>query len=254
MNILNLRKRIGLTQQELAQKIGCNQHSVSSWENGTREPNIQTLCALADIFDVSLDKLVGREIAKNNERILQDMKVFGNDEIFNIKKLRKRHNITQIELANELNVTQTTVSKWEKDSKKLSLEQAIKIAQYFNLPSISFVARKPENLSCIKKELIEKIKTLSEKEGHLLYKFLEIIQIFQTPTREFKPIVSSNVIIDLKRFRLKSKLSQTDIAKKLGITQQTYANYENGTTQAPYKFLISFANIFNTSIDEIIHI
>lgn len=261
MNILSLRKQSGLTQQDLAKKIGCNQHSISSWERGTREPDIHMLCSLADVFDVTLDVLVGRKVLKNNDNeiVSNTRKDFDIDDIFDIKKLRNRRNITQLELATELNVTQSTVSKWEKDCKKITLDQATKIVHYFNLPLISiFQTDQTESNSLFsnyeKVELIKEIETLSEKECLILIKFLEMLQVIKPFETKMEVAKSSPVIIDFKKFRLKLKLSQTDIAKNLGITQQTYANYENGTTQAPYKFLIAFAKMFNTSIDAIIHI
>ena len=53
----------------------------------------------------------------------------------------------------------------------------------------------------------------------------------------------------LKELRLTAGKSQAEIAAKLGITQQAYANYERGARQADYDTLKKLSNIFNTSID-----
>ncbi|MBQ8292155.1 MAG: helix-turn-helix transcriptional regulator [Clostridia bacterium] len=54
------RKLNGLTQRELAEKLGIAQPSYVRYENGTAEPNYENLVKLADTFDVSVDYLLGR--------------------------------------------------------------------------------------------------------------------------------------------------------------------------------------------------
>ena len=60
-NIKYFRKCLNLTQQELAQKLNGNKSLVSNYENNYSTPDIETLIKLADIFDVTLDELVGRK-------------------------------------------------------------------------------------------------------------------------------------------------------------------------------------------------
>lgn len=51
----------------------------------------------------------------------------------NIKKLRKAHNLTQVELAENLGVSKQCVSNWENDYIQPSIDMLIKIAQYFKV-------------------------------------------------------------------------------------------------------------------------
>ena len=60
MNLYKLRNEKGVTQKELASVLGVTIRTITNYENSSREPNIATLIALADYFDVSLDYLVGR--------------------------------------------------------------------------------------------------------------------------------------------------------------------------------------------------
>lgn len=53
-----LRRKHGLTQQQLADVLGVVRSTVSGYENGTIEPKQQTLTKLADYFQVSFDKLI----------------------------------------------------------------------------------------------------------------------------------------------------------------------------------------------------
>ncbi|MCQ2113315.1 MAG: helix-turn-helix domain-containing protein [Bacteroidaceae bacterium] len=50
-----------LSQTELASRLGLSTSAVAMYESGAREPRIDTLEAYADIFNVSVDTLMGRE-------------------------------------------------------------------------------------------------------------------------------------------------------------------------------------------------
>ncbi|MBQ8658438.1 MAG: helix-turn-helix transcriptional regulator [Clostridia bacterium] len=55
-----LRKARGWSQQELANRIFASQQCVSQWEQGLIEPTLTFLWRLADVFEVSVDELIGR--------------------------------------------------------------------------------------------------------------------------------------------------------------------------------------------------
>lgn len=55
-----LREEKGIGQVELAQNLKVSKGIISLWENGLREPSMQSLIAIADFFDCSIDFLVGR--------------------------------------------------------------------------------------------------------------------------------------------------------------------------------------------------
>ncbi|MCI6058380.1 MAG: helix-turn-helix domain-containing protein [Clostridiales bacterium] len=60
-NIRFFRKANNLTQEELSKQLGGSKNLVSNYENGISTPDIYTLVKLADIFDITIDELVGRE-------------------------------------------------------------------------------------------------------------------------------------------------------------------------------------------------
>lgn len=55
------RKKLSLTQDQLAEKLGITAQAVSKWENDLSCPDITMLPKLADIFDITIDTLLGRE-------------------------------------------------------------------------------------------------------------------------------------------------------------------------------------------------
>lgn len=60
-NIRFFRKQAGLTQEELAARFGSRKTLISNYEIGRNTPDIETLWELSDIFDITIDELVGRE-------------------------------------------------------------------------------------------------------------------------------------------------------------------------------------------------
>ena len=58
-NLKLLRQEKGIGQVELAQKLGVSKGIISLWENGLREPTMNSLIGMAKFFDVSIDYLVG---------------------------------------------------------------------------------------------------------------------------------------------------------------------------------------------------
>lgn len=61
-----LREKAGLSQAALAKKLGINQSAVAAWEAGRNKPENAKLEAVASIFGVSTDYLLGREIGHSN--------------------------------------------------------------------------------------------------------------------------------------------------------------------------------------------
>lgn len=58
-NISYYRKRLKLTQSELAEKLGVRTTTVSTWERGASSPDIETLYSICKILKVSLDEIYG---------------------------------------------------------------------------------------------------------------------------------------------------------------------------------------------------
>jgi len=62
----DLRRQSGLSQEQLANRIGVSRQAISKWESGTGRPEIEKLVALADVFAVSVDALLGGGAATSN--------------------------------------------------------------------------------------------------------------------------------------------------------------------------------------------
>lgn len=60
MRLKELRKSKGISQLKLALALNTNQNTISRYETGEREPDINTLIQIADYFNVSIDYLLER--------------------------------------------------------------------------------------------------------------------------------------------------------------------------------------------------
>lgn len=62
-----LRKKRGLSQASLAEKMLMKRSTIGNYERGIREPDLDTVEAFADFFDVSVADMLGREDIPNND-------------------------------------------------------------------------------------------------------------------------------------------------------------------------------------------
>lgn len=83
--IKQLRIQKGLTQSQLSSLLGCSSSTISGYELGTKRPDYENLVALARIFNVSTDYLLGVE----NKREMLDTSSLTNEEIQVLQNLIK---------------------------------------------------------------------------------------------------------------------------------------------------------------------
>jgi len=59
-SIIVQRKKRGLTQEALAEKLDVSSAAISKWERGISVPDLSIACKMADYFEISVDELLGR--------------------------------------------------------------------------------------------------------------------------------------------------------------------------------------------------
>ena len=83
--IKELRLEKNLTQEELGKLINVTKVSICCYENAARVPTLETLLALADVFNVGLDYLLGRE---ETVEVLEEKTKMSKEEVEFIKEIR----------------------------------------------------------------------------------------------------------------------------------------------------------------------
>ncbi len=69
--IKKLRRQAGMTQEQLAELLSISSQAVSRWETEAAMPDISLLPPLANLFQVTTDYLLGVDIQKNEERVME---------------------------------------------------------------------------------------------------------------------------------------------------------------------------------------
>lgn len=135
-----------------------------------------------------------------------------------LQDIRENNELSQKAVADILNVSQPTYSRWEKEIEIIRLNKLILFAKYFNV-SLDYLC----NLSLIKKE--------NKNYNYIVNKEL-----------------SSNNIIN---FRKKNNLTQKELAIFLNTTPSTICAYEKGKTLILTSFAYQICKKYNISMDYI---
>ena len=86
--IQKYRAAVGMSQEELADRIYVTRQTLSNWETGKTYPDINSLLRLSDLFHISLDELVKGDLQIMEEKIKQE----------DIARFRRENNILKIML------------------------------------------------------------------------------------------------------------------------------------------------------------
>ena len=70
--IYRFRRERGLSQEQLAEKIGVSRQAISKWESGASTPELEKLLTLSACFGVTLDTLVNDEPAASEDKAPAD--------------------------------------------------------------------------------------------------------------------------------------------------------------------------------------
>ena len=74
--LLEIRKKQGLSQEELGMELQVSRQTISKWESGQSYPDFQRLVMLSDYFNMTLDELVkGIDVQDVREKNMTDEKV-----------------------------------------------------------------------------------------------------------------------------------------------------------------------------------
>lgn len=67
-----LREEFNFTQQDLANKLECSKSVIGLYESETRKPSMEVLLKLSEIFDCSIDYILGKSDIRNPEKAQED--------------------------------------------------------------------------------------------------------------------------------------------------------------------------------------
>lgn len=108
-NISERRKSMGMTQEELADKLGVSPQAVSKWENNLSCPDIALLPEISKLFGVSVDELLGVMPASSKTETVNENSEKTEPEAVNADPVFSGKKATKILITRELDGKVTTV-------------------------------------------------------------------------------------------------------------------------------------------------
>lgn len=127
-NIMKCRKAVGMTQMELADKMGISFQAVSNWERGLSCPDIAKLTELSNVFDVSIDEILG------NNRAVEIVTDIENDDIPDLE-LNEIKDVAPI-------LKQKQVDDIVERSSHVDVKEIVSVAPFLSQDFIDTVAKK----------------------------------------------------------------------------------------------------------------
>ena len=211
-----LRKKKGLTQDDVAKQLGVSRQAYANYESGNREPNIALLKKLSEFYQVSIDYILDNQFMNLQP---QTMEPECGSRI-RIKEARKKINITARELADHIQVAESTVSLYENGKGEPNYSTLIKIANYLNV-SIDYLLGN-DKLQIINGEvrMPNRSKTINDSVGERI-----------------------------KQLRHSQNITQKELSEVLSKSESTVRMWELGKSEPDLETLKKLAHYFKVSID-----
>ena len=143
---LRIEKR--LTLRELADKLNMSYSNIAMIERGERNLTSDSLKSFCDFFDVSSDYL----LCLSNQR--------NGIKTNNLKELRVNKGLTLRELAENINIDKSTLSRYERQEQEIKSSDLLMLAKYYNVPIDYLLCN---NKTCPKDELTDELHNTIDK-------------------------------------------------------------------------------------------
>ena len=124
-NIRYLRKKAGYTIPAFAKLIGVGKSTIDNIECGVNKTSLEVLNKIHDVFKVSLDDLIFKDLSKQTTLNFISFKE-------KLKLLRINNNLTQQQMSELLNITRQAYAKYEQGKREPNFDTLKKIVKILN--------------------------------------------------------------------------------------------------------------------------
>ncbi len=135
----DLRASAGLTLKAMAEQLNMVQRNYQRYENGSIDPSLSKIIAIADYFDVPIEYLVGRtdNPITPSERVSPLFSV-------RLKELRIRKGVSLFQAAKLFEITERNYAGYEEGEAMPDIDKLIALADYFDVSLDYLVGRSDE--------------------------------------------------------------------------------------------------------------
>ena len=136
--LIDLRRKAGLSQEQMAQQLDVSRQAVSKWENDLSCPDITLLPQLARLFDVTTDELLGNIghpettlLTKEERKPIKDMilRVVVNSKDGDKVRVNLPMTLVQVGLQMGMQMPQVTGGSAAEAMKSIDIEQIFKLVE-----------------------------------------------------------------------------------------------------------------------------
>jgi len=139
----NIREECNLRQVDVANILGINRSTYTSYEIERDTIPINHLNTLCNYFDVSIDYIMGLSKFKNYENNKKDINIQKEKE--RLKKLRKENNLTQVQISKILNTSRSTWTGYEYGKFQIPTLLLYELAKKYNYSMDYILGKIDEN-------------------------------------------------------------------------------------------------------------
>lgn len=225
IRLKELRTKKGISQQKLADRIGISKSSINMYERGEREPNIAILIKMADVFQTTVDYLIGN--SNNTANNFSNLSEAHQSKCIKVKTIQERliqimtyRNLRQVDI---INMAQPYCEKYGGKLTKTDLTQ--------------YISGKTEPNQI---KLLILAETLNVNEVWLMgYDVTSENEYYSA--MEFKDII--------KNRRKELDLTLEEIGNAVGVAKATVLRWESGEIQNIRKDkIVALANVLKLSV------
>ena len=252
------RLKANLTQAQVAEQLGVQPSTVTMWETGKREPNINMLRRLSELFGCSVDGLLGGTQEPEEKQESDEEMSKEDDNMFweRFLLLCNERNMRPNRVAAEIGISSASITKWKRGTIPNS-DCLRKIADYFCV-SIDHLLGETDN-EAYESERESRIRIIIDATPE------EIAELFsrlkggevtsetsEDETSEDENSAGPSDVIAIRKNRQKFGLTQEGLAKILEVTKQAVSQWETGERKPDIVTLKHLAYIFGCTTDELL--
>lgn len=131
MSLKGMRRRIHLTQEEVATRLNIPKKTYANYERGVRRPPVSMLKQLSDMYDVTIDELISADDGAQDDTARRRI-------ARRLKQLRKERGVSVDELGVAVGKSGKTVSAWEVGHGQPDADAMIKLCRLFGVGIADF--------------------------------------------------------------------------------------------------------------------
>lgn len=246
------RLKANLTQAQVAEQLGVQPSTVTMWETGKREPNINTLRRLSELFGCSVDGLLGGTQDPEEKQEPDERRCI----MLDLKQRRLELGLTMLEVAKIVGVSEATISRYESGNiKNMRRDRINKYAKALNIDA-SLLIDEVEWDKEARESRIRIIIDATPEEIAELFSRLKGSEVTsensEDETSEDESSAGPSDVIAIRKNRQKFGLTQEGLAKILEVTKQAVSQWETGERKPDIVTLKHLAYIFGCTTDELL--